>query len=116
MSPLAPPVQATNGILYGVTEFGGTSNDGTVYSLDMGLAPFVNLALFSGKLGNTVTILGNHLTGTTQVMFNGHAANFKVLSDTHLIATVPTGASTGPIHVTTPRAILQSRKDFIVKH
>jgi hypothetical protein len=43
------------------------SNNGTgsVYSLDVGLAPFVNLASFTGKLGNTVTILGTHLKGAT---------------------------------------------------
>src|SRR5438309_839272 len=70
MSPLAPPVQATNGILYGVTEFGGPSNDGTVYSLDMGLAPFVKMALLTAKVGNTVTILGTHLTGPSRVDFN----------------------------------------------
>jgi|HubBroStandDraft_1064217.scaffolds.fasta_scaffold00437_11 uncharacterized repeat protein (TIGR03803 family) len=115
MSPLAPPVQGTNGLLYGVTEFGGGANDGTVYSLNMGLAAFVNTALFSGKEGETVTLLGTHLTGTKAVTFNGSAANFKVLSDTHLTATVPPGATTGPIEVTTPRATLQSRKTFVIK-
>jgi uncharacterized repeat protein (TIGR03803 family) len=115
MSPLSPPVQGTNGLLYGVTEFGGGANDGTVYSLNMGLAPFVNTALFSGKEGETVTLLGTHLTGTTEVTFNGRTANFKVLSETHLIATVPPGASTGPIRVTTPGGELLSRKDFVVK-
>ena len=64
--PLSPPVQATNGLLYGVTEFGGSANNGTVYSLDMGLAPFVNMALFTAKEGNAVTILGTHLKGTSQ--------------------------------------------------
>jgi uncharacterized repeat protein (TIGR03803 family) len=63
ISPLAPPVQATSGLLYGVTEFGGPSNDGTVYSLNMGLAPFVNMPLFSGKEGQAVMILGTHLKG-----------------------------------------------------
>jgi uncharacterized repeat protein (TIGR03803 family) len=115
-SPLAPPVQSTNGLLYGVTEFGGNSNNGTVYSLDMGLAPFVNLASFTGKQGNTVTLLGTHLKGAITVTFNGLAANFKVLFDTYLTATVPAGAATGPIEVTTPNAVLQSRKHFIVKH
>ena len=115
MSPLSPPVQGTNGLLYGMTEFGGGANDGTVYTLNMGLAPFVNTALFSGREGETVTILGTHLTGTTEVTFNGRAANFKVLSDSHLSATIPPGATTGPIQVTTPGATLQGRKTFVVK-
>lgn len=116
MDPLAPPVQATNGILYGITEFGGPANNGTVYSLDMGLAPFVNMALFTAKEGNTVTIIGTHLKGTSEVAFNGRTADFKVVSDTQLTATVPTGATTGPIKVTTPSGVLLSRKTFVVKH
>jgi uncharacterized repeat protein (TIGR03803 family) len=108
-------VQATNGTLYGVTEFGGTSNDGTVYSLTLGLSPFVNSPLFSGKEGNVVTLLGTHLTGASRVTFNGMAANFKVISDTHMIASVPAGATTGPIEVSTPHAVLQGRKNFVVK-
>lgn len=115
MSPLSPPVQGTSGLLYGVTEFGGGANDGTVYTLNMGLAPFVNTALFSGKEGETVTLLGTHLTGTTEVTFNGSAANFKVLSDTHLAAIIPPGATTGPIRVVTPSSELLSRKTFVVK-
>lgn len=114
MSPLAPPFQDTNGLLYGVTEFGGPSNDGTVYSLNMGLAPFVDMPLFNGKVGNSVLILGTRLKGTTQVTFNGRPANFKVLSDTHMVATVPAGATSGPIHVVTAGAVLQSRKKFVV--
>ena len=115
ISPLAPPVQLTTGLFYGVTEFGGTSNDGTVYSLNMGLAPFVNLPLFTGKTGEAVLILGNHLKGTTQVSFNGVPARFTVLSDTHMKALVPPGATSGSIHVTTTRAVLQSRKEFVVR-
>ena len=114
MSPLSPPVQDTNGILYGVTEFGGPSNDGTVYSLDMGLVPFVNMPLFSGKAGKAVLILGTNLKGTTGVTFNGRPANFRVLSNTHMMATVPAGATSGPIRVTTPRAVLPSRKQFTI--
>ncbi len=81
----------------------------------MGLAPFVNLALFTANQGNTVTILGNHLNGTTKVTFNGRTANFQVLSNTHLVATVPANATSGPIQVTTPGGILQGRKKFYVK-
>ncbi len=114
MSPLAPPVQYTDGLLYGVTEFGGTTNQGTVYSLNMGLAPFVNMPLFSGKKNTSVLILGTHLKGTKSVSFNGRAAKFKVLSDTHMMATVPTTATSGPIHVSTANGTLQSRKNFVV--
>jgi uncharacterized repeat protein (TIGR03803 family) len=113
-SPLAPPVQATNGTLYGVTEFGGTDNKGTVYSLNMGLPAFVNTAVFSGKEGQKVTLLGNNLKDTTSVTFNGTAATFTVNSESQLTATVPTGATTGAIHVTTPKADLVGRKDFQV--
>jgi uncharacterized repeat protein (TIGR03803 family) len=115
MSPLAPPVQATNGLLYGMTEFGGPGNDGTIYSLNMGLTPFVNTALFAAKEGATITILGTHLKGASEVRFNGVAAKFEVLSDTHLTATVPAGATTGPIQVVTPGGALLSRKSFAVK-
>ena len=114
MSPLAPPVQLTSGILYGVTEFGGSSNDGTVYSLNVGLPPFVNLPLFTGKEGQKILILGTHLKGTTQVTFNGTPAVFKVLSDTHMMTTVPAGATSGSIRVTTPKAVLEGRKEFVV--
>jgi len=115
MSPLSPPVQNTNGTLYGVTEFGGTDNEGTIYSLNMGLPAFVNAPLFSGKEGASVLILGQHLTGATKVTFNGLPADFTVKSDTHLSATVPTGASTGYIEVTTGSGVVKSRKVFVVQ-
>jgi uncharacterized repeat protein (TIGR03803 family) len=114
MAPLSPPVQGTTGLLYGVTEFGGTSNQGTVYSLNMGLAPFVNTPLFSGKEGANVLILGDHLTGTSKVTFNGIPASFVVHSDTHLTATIPSGATSGWVSVTTPNGTVRSRKVFRV--
>jgi len=116
MSPLSPPVQDTNGTLYGMTEFGGKADDGTVYSLNMGLAPFVNSPLFSGKAGSNVLILGSHLTGVSAVTFNGMPAKFAVESDTHLSAEVPSGATSGWIKVTTASGTVVSRKIFNVKH
>jgi uncharacterized repeat protein (TIGR03803 family) len=114
MSPLSPPVQDTNGMLYGVTEFGGTANVGTVYSLNMGLAAFVNSPLFAGKEGSSVLILGENLTGSSEVTFDGTRAGFKVQSNTQITATVPKGATTGYIKVTTPSGVRQSRKEFQV--
>lgn len=115
MSPLSPPVQDTNGTLYGVTEFGGTDDEGIVYSLNMGLPAFVNAPLFSGRQGSNVLLLGQHLTEASQVTFNGVPANFVVHSDTHMTATVPTGATTGYIQVTTGSGVVKSRKIFRVQ-
>lgn len=114
-SPLSPPVQDTNGTLYGTTEFGGSSNDGTVYSLNMGLAAFVNAPLFSGKQGGSVLLLGNHLTETSAVSFNGVSAKFVVHDDNHMTATVPAGATSGWIKVTTAQGTVKSRKIFVVE-
>lgn len=54
-----------------------------------------------GPAGTAVTITGTGFTGATRVAFNRLAASFSVDSDTQIMATVPGGASTGPISVTT---------------
>jgi hypothetical protein len=61
-----------------------------------------------------VIILGNNLTGTTEVAFNGASAAFKVVSNTEITAKVPPGASTGAVTATTPAGILKSNIAFIV--
>jgi uncharacterized repeat protein (TIGR03803 family) len=116
MAPLSPPVEYTTGLLYGVTEFGGTANVGTVYSLNNGLTAFVNSPLFSGKTGSSVLLLGNQLRGASRVTFNGVPARFVVHSDTHMTATVPSGATSGWIEVTTASGTVKSRKVFVVQH
>jgi uncharacterized repeat protein (TIGR03803 family) len=119
--PLVTLLQHTNGILYGDTFQGGSGSVGCAvgacgifYSLDMGLKPFVRLVSTSGKVGKTIEILGQGFTGTTGVSFNGTTANLKVSSDTYLTATVPTGATTGTVTVTTPGGPLTSNKKFRV--
>jgi hypothetical protein len=53
-------------------------------------------------VGKRVIILGNGLTGTNSVTFNGTPAAFNVESDNYIMATVPTGATAGTISVATP--------------
>lgn len=107
-------MQATDGNLYGVTFRGGPSGYGTAFKLSTGLSPFIQAVTSSGKVGTSVIILGNNLTGTTGVTFNGTAAAFTVVSSTELTTTVPTGATSGAVFVTTPSATLKSNKKFTV--
>jgi len=108
-------MQATNGILYGTTYGGGTDPlYGTVFSLSAGLGSFVETRPTSGLVGATVTILGTNLTGTTKVSFNGTAAKFTVVSRSEITATVPKGATSGKVQVTTPKKMLNSNAIFRV--
>ena len=104
-------MQGTNGTLYGATSYGGfhfpqceNGGCGTVFSLDVGLGPLVAFVRNSGLVGQAVRILGQGLTGTTSVSFNGTPATFTVNADTFLTAKVPAGAISGLVTVTTPRA------------
>jgi uncharacterized repeat protein (TIGR03803 family) len=118
--PEDPLIQHTDGKFYGDTYEGGTATTclycGTLYSLNMELAPFVAFvpAQSSGSVGATVGILGQGLTGTSRVAFAGTAATFKVVSDTFLTATVPAGARTGAVSVTHPGGVLTSDQVFHV--
>ena len=55
-----------------------------------------------GPVGTGVTITGTTFTGATAVSFNGVAATFTVSPSGTITTTVPAGATTGPITVTTP--------------
>jgi LmbE family N-acetylglucosaminyl deacetylase len=68
----------------------------------------------SGTVGSSVTISGSNLGGATAVHFNGLSASFTSISASQLTATVPAGATTGPITVTTPNGTASSKKDFKV--
>jgi uncharacterized repeat protein (TIGR03803 family) len=107
-------VQHTNGTLYGTTYYGGTDGLGTVYSLSAGLGAFVETLPTAGKVGAKVTILGTSLTGATSVSFDGTAATFKVVSSSEITTTVPTGAKTGIVQVTTSGGTLSSNVVFVV--
>lgn len=119
-------LQATNGIFYGTTGAGGDgtycygpgncpfTNPGTVFSASTGLGSFVETQTSSGKVGATVKILGTKLTGATSVMFDGTPAIFKVVSSSEITSTVPAGAGTGLVTVTTPSATLTSNRPFLV--
>jgi uncharacterized repeat protein (TIGR03803 family) len=118
-SPNGTLVQHTGGILFGDTVHGGTvaacfSNCGVFYSLNNHLPPFVNLLPYAAKVGKTVEFLGQGFKGVKAVSFNGRAASFKVVTNTYMTATVPEGATTGFVTVTTAKGKLKNKKKFRV--
>lgn len=116
-SPDAALVQATNGTFYGTTNTGGSTDCGecgTLFSLSVGLGPFVETLPTSGKVGASVKILGNDLTGATSVTFNGTGGTFTVALKSEITTTVPTGATTGRVKVVTPSGTRTGNVNFRV--
>lgn len=69
----------------------------------------------SGPVGTSVVITGTSLQQASAVKFGGKAATtFTVNSDTQVTATVPTGAVTGKITITTPGGTATSATAFTV--
>ena len=104
--PYGRPVQHTNGKLY------ATNGAGQVFTLDVGLGPFVRTLPTTAVLRSPVTILGTNLTGATSVSFNGTAAPFTVVSSSEITTRVPVGATTGKVRVVTPGGTLLSDVNF----
>jgi uncharacterized repeat protein (TIGR03803 family) len=112
--PYAGLVQGTDGDFYGTTYAGGTDGYGTVFSLSVGLGPFVETQPDSGAVGAAVKILGTDLTGATKVTFNGTEATFTVDSSSEISTTVPADATTGTVKVIDPSGTLSSNVVFRV--
>src|ERR1700722_9360379 len=115
-------IQETNGTLYGVTSGGGdmycaydpSYGCSTIFSLEVGLGPFVKTVPAVGSVGTPVTILGTNLKGVKSVKFNGVAAHFKTASGSEILTTVPAGATTGTVTVTELDGTLLSNIRFRV--
>jgi uncharacterized repeat protein (TIGR03803 family) len=114
-NPLSGLLQATDGNLYGAASVGGADNDGTIFSLATGLSPFVKTVPAAGKVGLSIYVLGTNLTGATSVSFNGTSATFTVVSATEITTSVPTGATSGFVTVTTTGATLSSNVAFQIE-
>ncbi len=111
--PETPLLLGTDGAFYSTT-YEGTDNAGSVFSLSVGLGPFVETQPKSGRPEDPVVILGTNLAGSTSVTFNGTAAMFIVVSASAITTSVPDGATTGTVQVTTPSGTLSSNVPFRV--
>jgi glucose/arabinose dehydrogenase len=101
-----------------------TGPDGALYYLEDGTrigrisfkAPptVTTFAPSSGAVDAAVTVQGTYLAGATSVTFNGTPATFTVVLDSRLVATVPAGATSGQIMVTTGSGSATSAGSFTV--
>jgi len=107
------PIGATSGPI-AVTTPGGTATSSTPFTVTTVAAPTItSISPAIGGVGTTVTIKGTNFSGTTAVRFNGTNAAFKV-KGSQITATVPAGATSGPITVTTPGGTATSALAFTV--
>ena len=106
------PVGAISGMV-SVTTPGGTAASVTPYTVTLPLPTLTAISPATGPVGTLVTLTGTNFTGATSVSFNGIAAtSFTVVSATSLTATVPAGAATGKVSVTTPGGSAGSTGSF----
>jgi len=111
--PEAPLLLSTNGTFYSTTEQGGVGV-GSFYSLSNGYSPFISLVnVTSGAEGAQVGILGQGFSAKSVVEFGGiKATTIKPAGSTYILATVPTGALTGDITVTTGSTVLSTTASY----
>ncbi len=110
-------VQATAGTFFGATQSGGAPGVcecGTVYRFEDGLKSFIQTVPIVRRVGASVLIFGNNLTGSTAVTFGGTAATFTVVSASQIRTTLPVGATSGKVDVVTPHGTVASPVAFRV--
>jgi hypothetical protein len=99
-----------------VTNAGGTGTSTASFTVStVAAAPTISsFSPASGAAGTSVTVTGANFTGASFVKFNGAAASFSVVSDSQVTATVPAGATSGPISVTNSAGTGTSASSFTV--
>jgi uncharacterized repeat protein (TIGR03803 family) len=112
-------LQGSDGNIYGTASSGGPTNAGVIFSLELGLpkpAPsVVRVRPHSGTVGTQVLLWGSDLLSAS-VEFNGVTATEVTNSGSNYVsATVPAGATTGPITVTTPGGSITTTHSFTLE-
>ena len=97
-----------------VTTPAGTGTSATPFTV---LAPPVVTALSpaSGRVGTVVTVTGTALSGAMRLTLNGVVVpGFSVVNATSVTFTVPAGATSGPVVVTTAGGVSNATQRFTV--
>jgi uncharacterized repeat protein (TIGR03803 family) len=94
-----------------VLTLAGSAKSSTMFKV---LPKVVSFSPLSGTIGSQVIIAGTTFTGATKVVFGNVKATFTVDSDSQITATVPVGAVTSKIWITTPSGTGASPTRFTV--
>ena len=83
-------------------------------SFDLQTTPTVSgFSPTGGAVGTSVVITGSGFTDAADVQFDGTSGSaFSIDSDTQITATVPSGATSGPISVSTPQGTATGSESF----
>jgi hypothetical protein len=77
--------------------------------------PYTGFEPTAAPVGSIITITGKYFSTATTVSFGGvPATQFIIVDDEHIQATVPVGAKTGQIGITTPTGSVLSTAQFVV--
>jgi len=108
------PDGATTGKI-AVTTPSGTGTSAADFTVTGGAPTVSTFQPTSGPVGTSVIIAGTSFKDATEVKFNNVSATaFTINSDQFITATVPSGATTGKITVTSSGGTGTSSTDFIV--
>jgi uncharacterized repeat protein (TIGR03803 family) len=123
-APLGALLQGSDGRLYVTLQNDGGENSddvqdqGAISVLDLGLDPpkpgAFEFSPIKGLVGAKITLRGSAFVGTTVVTFNGTSAASVVDASGYITATVPPGATSGPITVTNAGGTTTSKSSFTV--
>jgi hypothetical protein len=110
------PAGASTGTIAVDAPSGNTVSAASFVVATPAAATIASFAPTTGAVGSTVTITGTNFCGATAVRFNTtNALTYTVASTgTSITATVPAGATTGPLHVVTPSGTADSATSFTV--
>ena len=106
------PANASNGPI-SVTTPGGIGLSVTNFTF-VATPTVTGFSPLSGPVGAQITITGTNFTGASSVMFGSKTATFTVVDGQTISATVPKGAKSGQISVTTPGGKATSSGSFVV--
>jgi hypothetical protein len=111
------PIGAATGLIHVGVGLNSAISDDDFEVTGAPLPTIINFNPTDGHVGTTVTIIGTNFSatpGSNGVAFNGVTAVVTSSTHTSITATVPSGATTGPITVTVSGNTATSATDFIV--